>query len=425
MTLPVRDEMDLQSSAFYPHIIPPVYGFTKFKQFLSTMQVHLILKNVMKKMCLLFLVIFSFQQPSNAQEKTNTINIQFDGKDYKNLELTILMHGGPTKRFAGQSENGKDWTFKYPDSIYSMHRFMRIGVPSEVDTVCEEIEFKTIINNSSSRVYNFKQGISNIKAVYLKSGIINHVPFMSEVGLGTVYKTRHFDEFFVGTQSDQEFLSSIEYFRYQPNQLSHEDQLERAINLTKKYPDSYSFVQHLATNLTGGYYSKSDVEKVYNCFSDSNKKSYWGKRIDGFIKKIKNNHFSNSVLPVWDADRLEPIIKDTSKYNLIVFSASWCGPCHKLIPVLKEVYKDLTGKLEIIYVSLDEWQTVENWKILMKKEQIPWRSVLAVKDVSGIKDKYTAQAIPLSLLVHPNGYTEIIEIRNKDDKDKLYRLVRQ
>ena len=383
----------------------------------------------MKKMCLLFLVIFSFQQASNAQEKTNTINIHFDGKDYKNLELTIIMDGGSKKKFAGQSENGKDWTFKYPDSIYNMHKFMRIGVPSNVDTVCEEIEFKTIMTNSSSRGYNFKQGISNIKAVYLKSGINNNVPFTNDAGYGTVFKNRLFDEFFVETQSDQEFLSSIEklfcgyslFDGYNPNQLSYEDQLERYINLTKKYPDSYSLVQYLASCLTN-YGSRSDVEKVYNCFSDSNKKSCWGKKIDGFIK---NNHFSNSVLPVWDADRLEPILKDTSKYNLIVFSASWCAPCHKLIPVLKEVYKDLTGKLEIVYVSLDEPGTVEAWKVLMKKEQIPWRSVLAMNDVKGIVDKYTAQAIPFSLLVHPNGYTEIIDIRKNDDKDKLYRLVRQ
>ncbi len=383
----------------------------------------------MKKMCLLFLVIFSFQQASNAQEKTNTINIHFDGKDYKNLELTIIMDGGSKKRFAGQSENEKDWTFKYPDSIYNMHRFVRIGVPSKVDTVCEEIEFKTIINNNSARGYNFKQGISNIRAVYLKSGISNHVPFMNEAGNGTVFKNRHFDEFFVGTQSDQEFLSSIKklvcgysaFDGYNPNQLSYEDLLGSYINLTKKYPDSYSLIYDLANYLTH-YSSKSDVEKVYNCFSDKIKKTYWGEKIDHYIK---NNHFSNSVLPVWDADRSEPIIKDTSKYNLIAFSASWCAPCHKLIPVLKEVYKDLTGKLDIVYVSLDELSTVEDWKILMKKEQIPWRSVLAMKDVKGIKDKYTVQGIPLLLLVHPNGYTEIIDIRKKDGKDKLYRLVRQ
>jgi len=375
----------------------------------------------MKTIFLVFLVIFSFQQACNAQEKTNTINIHFDGKDYKNLELSIIMEGSSKKRFAGQSENGKDWTFKYPDSIYNTHRFVRIGVPSNVDTVIEEIEFKTIINNTSSRVYNFKQGISNIKAVYLKSSINNHVPYVSEVGHGTVLKNRHIDEFLVGTQSDQEFLSSIEYYRQQPNQVSYEDELERNINLTKKYPGSYTLVQYLASNLTR-YGSKSDVEKFYNCFSDSNKKSYWGKKIDSFIK---NNHFSNSVLPVWDADRLEPIVKDASKYNLVVFSASWCAPCHILIPVLKEVYKDLTGKLEIVYVSMDQPETVEAWKILMKKEQIPWRCVLAMKDVKGISDKYTAQTIPLSLLVHPNGYMEIIDLRKIDDKEKLYRLLRQ
>jgi hypothetical protein len=48
-----------------------------------------------------------------------------------------------------------------------------------------------------------------------------------------------------------------------------------------------------------------------------------------------------------------------------------------------------------------------------------------MRDVKGISDKYTAQTIPLSLLVHPNGYSEIIDLRKIDDKEKLYRLVRQ
>jgi hypothetical protein len=147
---------------------------------------------------------------SLAQEKTNTINIRFEGKDYKNLDLIIIMDGGSKKHFSGQSENGKDWTFKYPDNIYNTHKYMRICVPSNVDTVSEEIELKTLINNRISRTYNFKQGISNTKAVYLKSGISNHVAFTNDAGYGVVYKNRHFDEFLVGTESDQELLSSIE-----------------------------------------------------------------------------------------------------------------------------------------------------------------------------------------------------------------------
>ncbi len=377
---------------------------------------------------LIFLFSFSYQQSNISPEKTNTINIHFDGKDYKNLELVIILDGGSKKRFAGQSENGKDWTFNYPDSIYNTHTSMRIEVPSNVDTITGNILFKTITDNGFAGGYNFKQGISNIKAVFLKSGISKHILFRNDRNEG-VFKNIHFDDYLIDSQSDHEFLSSIErivsgyslFNRSNPNQLSYEDQLERYINLTKKYPDSYSLVSQLANTLTF-YRSKPDVEKVYNCFSDNNKKSYWGKKIDQYIK---NNQFSNSVLPVWDSDRLEPIIKDTSIYNLIVFSASWCAPCHKLIPDLKEVYKDLTGKLDMVYVSLDEPKTVENWNILMKKEEIPWRSVLAMKDVKGIIDKYTAQTIPLSLLVHSNGYSEIIDIRKKEDKEKLYRLVRQ
>jgi thioredoxin-related protein len=386
------------------------------------------LKNVMKKIFLLFLVIFSCQQVSNAQEKTNIINIHFDGKDYKNLELVIILDGGSKKRFAGQSENGIDWTFNYPDSMYNTHTSMRIEVPSNVDTITGNIRFKTITDNGFAGNYNFKQGISNIKAVFLKSGISNHILFRNdrnEVG----FKNIHFDDYLVDSQSDQELLSSIEALvsgyslidRDNPNRLSYEDQLERYINLTKKYPDSYSLIYKLANTLNL-YNSKSDVEKIYNCFSDKTKKAYWGEMIDDFINTI----FSiNTVLPVWDAERLEPIIQDTSKYNLIVFSASWCAPCHKLIPVLKEVYNNLTGKLDMVYVSLDEPKTVENWKILMKKEHIPWRSVLAVNDVRGITAKYAVKAIPHLLLVHPNGYSEIIDLTRKDDKEKLYRLVRQ
>jgi thiol-disulfide isomerase/thioredoxin len=377
----------------------------------------------------LVLVIFSNHQPSIAREKTNTINVHFEGKDYKSLELLVLMDDVSVKHFAGQSENGKDWTFIYPDSIYNTHRYMRIGVPSTVDTISEEIYFKTIVNEYGSRTYNFKHGISSIKAVYLKSGVKNHLPFRNDAGNGPIFKNIHFDDYLVDPKSDQELLSSIEdlscgfsmFHRYNPKKMSYEGQLESYINLTKKYPDSYSLVNDLANRLTF-YNSKPDVEKVYNCFSDKNKKSYWGKKIDQYIK---NNQFINSVLPVWDTGRSEPIIKDTSKYNLVAFSASWCAPCHKLIPVLKEVYNDLSGKLEIVYVSLDEPDTVENWKQLMKKEQIPWRSVLAVNDVKGITAKYTAQTIPFSLLVHPNGYSEIIDIRKKEDKEKLYRLVRQ
>lgn len=78
--------------------------------------------------------------------------------------------------------------------------------------------------------------------------------------------------------------------------------------------------------------------------------------------------------------------------------------------------------MNITYVSEDEPKYVDNWRKLMKKENIPWRSLLAVNDVDAIKKKHNAVSIPYTLLVYSNKHFEAIDIRKKEDKDKLYSL---
>lgn len=63
------------------------------------------------------------------------------------------------------------------------------------------------------------------------------------------------------------------------------------------------------------------------------------------VKKISENEFKDSV---------------KSGYSVVDFSATWCGPCQMLAPVLEEVSEDMKDKVNFFAVDVDEAQDVCN-----------------------------------------------------------------
>ena len=79
----------------------------------------------------------------------------------------------------------------------------------------------------------------------------------------------------------------------------------------------------------------------------------------------------------------------------------------------------------MVYISVDKPETVENWKKMMREEHIPWRSLLAVDNMKKIRDdKYFVEGVPYSILVYPGGHKVIINVRHKEEVEKLYKLLR-
>ena len=89
---------------------------------------------------------------------------------------------------------------------------------------------------------------------------------------------------------------------------------------------------------------------VFNNLSRKHKDGLFGRIIYSFL----NGKFDSSKLIYVSSSENERVIQETSKFNLVVFTASWCKPCIEEIPVLKNIYKDLQDKLEITYVSIDK-----------------------------------------------------------------------
>jgi thiol-disulfide isomerase/thioredoxin len=352
-----------------------------------------------------------------SQERdTNVVRLNFKANEYKELILTIRC-GMDSFFHSSGSLNNDSWIFKYPRSLYEKGYSFRFFIPTHTDTIQHSISFMQIVNNDTINASQYM--FNNADTVIINAGLrIETRPTqgVKPVNLDDVY--------FLSDITDKEYLSSIELAA---NKFFISDVLEpdydEIINLftktVRKYPDSHSLIRILYS-LKRQYYIKDNVGKIYANFSDKQKQSYFGTEIQKFLSDTVF-YFNNTLLPAWDTEKLEPIIQDKSKINLVIFSASWCAPCIAEIPILKKISEELGDKVAMVYVSMDDTTTVANWKKLMIDKEITWRSVLATYNLKEIKQQFFNPGFPTVLMVYPDGRYEEIEVRYDTDFKKLYQ----
>ena len=104
-----------------------------------------------------------------------------------------------------------------------------------------------------------------------------------------------------------------------------------------------------------------------------------------------------------------------TEYVLVDFWASWCGPCRRLMPVLKELYESYhpSGKLEILGVSCDRDEAA--WLKAVEEDELPW---LHIRDQRAEPynpcDQYGISAIPTTILINRDG---VIVARNPNEAE--------
>ena len=104
-------------------------------------------------------------------------------------------------------------------------------------------------------------------------------------------------------------------------------------------------------------------------------------------------------------------------YVLVDFWASWCNPCRRFVPVLKEIYASQpAGRLQILSCSVD--QDIMAWQVALNEEQMPWPQIR--EDADHIcSDKYHVQFIPHTVLIDRNGHIVGVNLEEPDLEEIL------
>ena len=116
-----------------------------------------------------------------------------------------------------------------------------------------------------------------------------------------------------------------------------------------------------------------------------------------------------------NANGLEELINSSNVPVFCDFWASWCGPCRKSIPALKEFYEKYAPKgVEIIGISIDNVEA--NWKKALEQEQLPWPNILDHKLMNG--RLFLVRAIPAMFVVNEDGVIVSDEFYNQEERAK-------
>ena len=93
------------------------------------------------------------------------------------------------------------------------------------------------------------------------------------------------------------------------------------------------------------------------------------------------------------------------KYVYVDVWATWCGPCKREIPFLKELDEEYKGKdLAIVSLSIDKMENKDKWLKMVKEQQLQGIQILADKDWnSEFVTSYNITGIPRFILIDPEG----------------------
>lgn len=115
------------------------------------------------------------------------------------------------------------------------------------------------------------------------------------------------------------------------------------------------------------------------------------------------------------------------KYILLDFWASWCAPCRREFPFLKEAmaYSENHDNFIVLSYSIDKKE--KDWLAAIEKNQLTHKNWIHISDLKGWNSQaaklFGVEAVPRTILLNPKGEVVAFDLRGDEMLQKVKRIM--
>lgn len=110
-------------------------------------------------------------------------------------------------------------------------------------------------------------------------------------------------------------------------------------------------------------------------------------------------------------------------YTLVDFWASWCGPCRREIPKIKQYYNQYNGK-GMNFLGVAVWDKPADTHKAVAAMQIPWPVIIGTHKLTEPTDIYGINGIPHIIIFDPQGKVVSRGLQGEALKAKVEELMK-
>lgn len=165
---------------------------------------------------------------------------------------------------------------------------------------------------------------------------------------------------------------------------------------------SFYFLKKITSNRE--QYSKDELKKILSYFDEDVQKSRSANRLkEHILNSLEEGENTKSLSLTSDKGIIKKDINKTAKLNMLIFWASWCGPCRLEIPQLRKIKESIKNKnFYMASISIDRIK--KDWDKALIQEKLNWDQFLVNEsEIDKIKAQYAFSAIPLVVFTNGDG----------------------